>query len=133
MGKKQKLKKTFLKGVKVISEVATVAVHIKSNSRLANGILILSKVLDSGIRIFRKDDSEYFNEWERLSIRPLGDYVCQLLDSHGLFVVENPESEDCKIVVADFDSFRIGWATYATWKSGPFVHPPSQVKEAKEV
>jgi len=133
VNKKQKLKNTLYKGVKVVSEVAEVAVHVKSNSRIANSVLVLSKVLDAGIRIFKKDDSEYFNDWESMSLSPLDGYMFHLLDSNNLFNLENPDStEEPKIVVADLGDFKIGWSVYSSWKDGPFVYPPSQKGEAKK-
>lgn len=129
---KQKWKEFLEKGVKVLSDTAEVAVHLKANPGPVGLIAVGSKVVNALNEVATKNPNTFFNHWKHVrSVHPLGDFIHALCKSSHLLVEENSNSSNSllrgqpKIVTANLGGVQIGWAEHDNWNDGPYVSPES--------
>lgn len=139
---KSKWREFAEKGVKVMSEAADVAIHLRANPGPIGVIAVGAKVVNALSDVTKREASEFFHGWKDIrDVYPLGDFVCALCKSGHLLVDEKQGREgnagvpdsDGKVVTANLGGIRIGWTIYDTWNDGPYSAPGQDMEEVVEV
>lgn len=136
---KSRWKEFAEKGVKVLSEAAEVAVHLKTNPGAVGLIAVGARVVNAINEVTTQDPNKFFNHWKYIrAVYPLGDFILALCKSAQLLVEENPSSSNSpprgggKVVTANLGGIRVGWTEYDNWNDGPYVAPGGTPEQAAD-
>lgn len=128
---KSKWKEFADKGLKVLSEAADVAVHLKTNPGPVGLIAVGARVFNTINEVTTGEASDFFKGWKHVrGVYPLGDFTHALCKSGQLLVDEKHGNDagsgpkvDGKVVTANLGGIRIGWTEYDNWNDGPYAAP----------
>lgn len=125
------------KGVKVLSDAADVAIHLRSAPGPLGAVAIGSRILNAVNEVTATDPSTFFNGWTHLrGVYPLGDFAHALCKQAQLLVDEKPSGTGSNprrtgnVVTATLYDQRIGWVEHDNWKEGPFCDPSTDPDRA---
>lgn len=124
------------KGVKVLSEAADIAVHLRSTTTVLGMISLGSRVVSTALDMAIVRPETYFHTWTVIDNFPLDKSTLDLLVSSKVTVEHEPFTSQngytTSVVIANLDDVKIGWIKGDDHPDGPFVPPGVSVEQGRQ-
>lgn len=107
--KKRKILKYANKVIKVASDMADIAVQIKSKPSILTATTVAAKAWNSIQNNLSASIDDYFVGWRYYALPGINMFVFNSLDKHGMLKLELNTNEG-KVLISDLYGVKLGWA-----------------------
>jgi hypothetical protein len=123
---REKLISLGTKGLRVVSKVADVAVHLRADSGPLGWLSVAAKVGDA---LMESAESEPFRGWAQVSgISPLAEFSLMTAKREGLLRVQ--PRKQTRVLTGTVNGVCMGWVEWPQWVDGPYIPPEASNEDA---
>jgi hypothetical protein len=128
---KDRFPKLAERAVSVMSDLAEVVVHVRSQPTPLTIAAVASRAVKAIRDATQQDPEVFYHDWHHIDLSPVSGFVLGLCEQSKLTKQEPSAQGKGRIVVADLHGIDIGWIVYDTWRSGPWIRRVEFVQSAR--